>query len=127
MEETENVEIQEVRLASPEARLGAYLLDIGLFFITLIIGWVIWSLFTWQTGQTPAKRILRQQVVDANTGEPFTFVRMLLREFAVKGVAGGLASAGTNGVTFVIDSLFIFRKDRRTLHDLVISSKVIQL
>ncbi|MEY4163734.1 MAG: hypothetical protein RLZZ79_686 [Actinomycetota bacterium] len=52
---------------------------------------------------------------------------MLLREFAVKGVAGGLASAGTNGVTFVIDSLFIFRKDRRTLHDLVISSKVIQL
>lgn len=127
MEETEKLEIEELKLASPEARLGAYLLDIALFFLTLIIGWIIWSLFTWQTGQTPAKRILKQQVVDAKSGEPFTFVRMLLREFAVKGVAGGLASTGTNGVTFVIDSLFIFRQDRKTLHDMVIGSKVVQL
>jgi hypothetical protein len=52
---------------------------------------------------------------------------MALREFAVKGLAGQLLSGATNGITFVIDSLFIFRSDRRTVHDLIVGSKVIQL
>jgi len=30
-------------------------------------------------------------------------------------------------LTFVIDSLFVFRDDRRTVHDLIVGSKVIQL
>jgi hypothetical protein len=52
---------------------------------------------------------------------------MALREFAVKGLAGQLLSGATSGITFVIDSLFVFRSDRRTVHDLIVGSKVIQL
>ena len=126
MEENESVEVVQ-RLASPQARLGAYLVDIGLAIVTLFIGWFIWSLFTWQYAQTPAKRLMKQVVVDARTGEPFTWVRMLLREAAVKWAAGGIASGASNGITFVIDSLFVFRDDRKTVHDMIVQSKVIQL
>ena len=126
MEEVEEVEVVQ-QLASPQARLGAYLVDIGLAIVTLFFGWLIWSFFTWQTGQTPAKKLMRQMVVDAKTGEPFTWARMLLREIAVKAGAGGIASSASNGITFVIDSLFIFREDRKTVHDMIVQSKVIQL
>ena len=126
MEEIEEVEVVQ-QLASPQARLGAYLVDIGLAIVTLFFGWLIWSFFTWQTGQTPAKKLMRQMVVDAKTGEPFTWARMLLREIAVKAGAGGIASSASNGITFVIDSLFIFREDRKTVHDMIVQSKVIQL
>jgi len=125
--EEENLEAPALQLATPQARLGAYLVDLGLLLVTLVIGWLIWSFFTWQTGQTPAKRLMRQVVIDARTGKQFTWVQMLLREFVLKGVAGGIASSATSGVTFVIDSLFIFREDRKTVHDMIIQSKVIQL
>ncbi len=120
-------EQMESQLASPQARLGAYLLDIGLAIVTLFIGWLIWSFFTWQTGQTPAKRILRQVVVSSKNGLPFTWTQMLLREAVVKAAAGGIASSASNGITWVIDSLFVFRDDRRTVHDMIVNSKVIQL
>ena len=68
------------------------------------------------------KRIPAQSVSTLRAG-----VRMALREFAVKGAAGNIASGATSGGTFVIDSLFVFRQDRRTVHDLIVGSKVIQL
>jgi uncharacterized RDD family membrane protein YckC len=114
-------------LASIQARLGSYLLDILLVIVTLVIGWLVWSFFAWQTGQTPAKRLLKQQVVSSKDDKPFTFAQMALRELVVKGVAGSLLSAASNGITFVIDSLFVFREDRKTVHDMIVSSKVIQL
>jgi uncharacterized RDD family membrane protein YckC len=120
-------EQMDSQLASPQARLGAYLLDIGLAIVTLFIGWLIWSFFTWQTGQTPAKRILKQVVVSSKNGLPFTWTQMLLREAVVKAAAGGIASSASNGITWVIDSLFVFRDDRRTVHDMIVNSKVIQL
>ena len=126
MEETETIAMVKP-LASPQARLGAYLVDIGLAIVTLFIGWLIWSFFTWQYGQTPAKRLMKQVVVNTKTEQPLTFMQMLLREAVVKWVAGGLASSASNGITWVVDSLFIFREDRRTVHDLIVSSKVIQL
>lgn len=126
MEETESTEIVQ-RLASPQARLGAYLVDIGLAIVTLFIGWFIWSMSTWKTGQTPAKRLMKQVVVSTKTGESFTWSQMLLREAVVKWAAGGIASGASNGITFVVDSLFIFRDDRKTVHDLIVQSKVIQL
>ena len=120
-------EVSPQPLASVQARLGSFLLDLGLMVVTLFIGWVIWNLYTWKTGQTPAKRLLNQVVVDANTGEVFSWSRMALREFAVKGAAGNIVGGATNGISFVVDSLFVFRQDRRTVHDLIVGSKVVQL
>ena len=115
------------QLASPQARLGSFLVDVGLLIVTLFVGWLIWSFFTWQTGQTPAKRLLKQVVVSSKDDQPFTWVQMLLREGVVKWAAGGIASSASNGITWVIDSLFVFRDDRKTVHDMIVNSKVIQL
>ncbi len=123
----EMIEVAPQPLASVQARLGSFLLDLGLMVVTLFIGWVIWNLYTWKTGQTPAKRLLKQVVVDAKTGEVFSWSRMALREFAVKGAAGNIIGGATNGISFAVDSLFVFREDRRTVHDLIVGSKVIQL
>ena len=123
----EMIEATPQPLATIQARLGSFMLDLGLMVVTLFVGWVIWNLYTWKTGQTPAKRLLKQVVVDANTGEVFSWSRMALREFAVKGAAGNIAGGASNGITFVIDSVFVFREDRRTVHDLIVGSKVIQL
>lgn len=114
-------------LASIQARLGSYLLEILLVVATLVFGWLVWSFFAWKTGQTPAKRLMKQQVISSKNDQPLTLGQMALRELVVKGVAGGLLSGASNGITFVIDSLFVFREDRRTVHDMIVSSKVIQL
>ena len=123
----EMIEATPQPLATVQARLGSFMLDLGLMVVTLFVGWVIWNLYTWKTGQTPAKRLLKQVVVDAKTGEVFSWSRMALREFAVKGAAGNIVGGATNGISFAVDSLFVFREDRRTVHDLIVGSKVIQL
>jgi hypothetical protein len=45
--------------ASIQHRLGQYLLDIGLFLVTLGIGYIIWFLIILGQGQTPGKQVLK--------------------------------------------------------------------
>ena len=116
-----------LRLVSPGGRLGAALLDGLLYVLTLGIGWLIWMLITWGSGQTPGKQLLHQVVVDPNTGQRFTRGRMCLREFVVRGLLFGLLSFLTLGVFSLVDALMVFREDRRTLHDQVSGSVVCYL
>ena len=71
------------RYASFQHRLGAYALDAVLAFFTLGIGWLIWSLIVWGEGQTPAKKILKIRVRNAETGAVATWGHMAVREFLV--------------------------------------------
>ena len=50
---------QGVRLASREQVAAAWFLGLLLFSVTLGIGYIAWSLFTWSKGRTPAQRMLR--------------------------------------------------------------------
>lgn len=113
-------------LASPGARLGAFVLEIIFAFVTLGIGWFIWSLIVWGKGTTPGHQVLKLYVVDAKSGITATWGHMALREFVIKGLVGGIASSITFGLYFLIDSLFIARDDRKTLHDLMSSTLVVQ-
>src|SRR6476661_4276701 len=47
-----------VRLSSAWRRLGGYLLEGLLILLTLLIGWLVWSIIVWGRGQTPAKQLL---------------------------------------------------------------------
>lgn len=69
--------------ASIKHRLGGYLLDLGLALITLGIGWVIWSLFAWRNGQTPAKQILKMRVVAEENRTSATWGHMAIRQFLI--------------------------------------------
>ncbi len=113
-------------LATPESRLVAYLLDAVLIGATFGVGWFIWLLLIGGRGTTPGHDLMGQKVVDIKTGETLTLGKMLLRECAVKGVLSMLIASFTFFLTYIIDGAFIFRDDRRTLHDHLLGTEVIQ-
>lgn len=69
--------------ASIKHRLGGYFLDLGLAILTLGIGWIIWSLFAWRNGQTPAKQILKMRVVAEENRRNATWKHMAIRQFLI--------------------------------------------
>jgi uncharacterized RDD family membrane protein YckC len=111
-------------LVSAGGRFGAFLLDGLLILVTLGIGYLIWSLVTWSDGQTPAKKLLGQVVVDGTTGVPFDWGRMALRQFVIQGLLGWLLNVVTLGIYFWVDALMVFGDRQRTLHDRMANSVV---
>ena len=111
-------------LVTPGGRLGAALLDGLLVLVTLWIGWFVWSMITWSDGQTPAKKLLGQVVADADTGRPFDWGQMALREFCVKGLLGWFLNLISGSIYFWVDSFMIFGERQRTLHDRISNSIV---
>ena len=119
-----------VRLADLGRRLGAYLLDFVLVFLTLFIGYIIWWLFTLQWGQTPGKQILGIRVIrmdGTESGWWWTFIR----EFVVKGLGVGVVNAIIGLViaipifTFLDLMWAIWDKNRQALHDKVMNTIVV--
>jgi uncharacterized RDD family membrane protein YckC len=113
-------------LASAGARLGAHLMEALLSVITLGIGWLIWSFVEWGKGTTPGHKVLKQYIVDEKTGETFGWGRMALREIVIKSLLCGILYIVTFSVFYFIDSLMVVRDDRRTIHDRISGSLVVQ-
>ena len=78
-----------IRTVSPWGRLGAKLLESILIVVTLGVGWVIWAAMTAGAGQTPAKRLLSQRVIDAETLRPASLGKM----FWIRGVVAGMVAS----------------------------------
>ena len=115
-----------VKAAGIGQRVAAYLLDIVLFFVTLIIGYIIWSLFTFKRGQTPGKRLIGIRVIRTD-GTPSLFGWTFVREFLVKSLLFEVAAdAVTAGIASLIDLLWAFwDRDRQTLHDKIVKTLVV--
>jgi uncharacterized RDD family membrane protein YckC len=123
------------RLASFQHRLGAYALDCALAFVTLGIGWWIWSLVVWAQGQTPGKKILKIRVYAADTQRPATWGHMAVREFLIIfaiGIAVGVLNlftivVGTIGAIawVVMEIVWYFTKGQRTLRDTLVKTLVV--
>jgi uncharacterized RDD family membrane protein YckC len=124
-----------MRLASFQHRLGSYALDCALAFVTLGIGWVIWSLVVWGQGQTPAKKILKLRVYAADTQSQATWGHMAVREFLLMLAIGISASVlnlltivvGTIGIVawYVLEIVWYFTKGQRTLRDTLVKTLVV--
>jgi uncharacterized RDD family membrane protein YckC len=83
---------------SPWSRLGAYLLEVILITITLVIGWLIWAALIGGTGQTPAKRLLRQRVIGADSLRPAGLGKMFWVRGLLAGIVASLAIPLTLGI-----------------------------
>ena len=125
-------------LASFQHRLGALVLDTVLFWVTLGIGWTIWSLIVWGEGQTPAKKILKLRVYAEDTQRPATWGHMAIREFLLMlaiGIGAGilnLISAGIIGTMaiiawYVLEIVWYFTKGSRTLRDIFVKTLVVNM
>ena len=80
------------------ARLGANILEGLLITVTLGIGWLIWAAMIGGEGQTPAKRILGHQVVDAGNYVPVGMGRMFWMRGLIAGIVASFALPLTLGV-----------------------------
>jgi uncharacterized RDD family membrane protein YckC len=115
-----------VELATPQARIYAFLAELAISILTLGIGWLIWSAYAWGKGTTPGHQLLHQQIVDVETNRPLTWGQMALRELVFKGLISGVLSSFTYGLYAFADAGLMFRDDRRAIHDWMSASIVIQ-
>jgi uncharacterized RDD family membrane protein YckC len=113
------------RIATPLKRLGEYLLEWLLVIVTLVIGWVVWSLIIWSNGQTPAKQVLGMRVYRLTERRPAGWGRMALREVVVRWLLIGLLSALTAGIGFIVAALLVFSTNRQTLWDMIAQTVVV--
>lgn len=87
----------------------------GLVFLA-VLGYQIYLLST--RGQTLGKRWMKVKIVKQD-GSPPGFVHAVLLRLIVNGLLGVVPAYG------LVDILFIFRDDRRCIHDLIASTKVV--
>jgi uncharacterized RDD family membrane protein YckC len=108
--------------------LAQYLLEIGLFFVTLGIGYCIWFLIILGQGQTPGKQVLKLRVYDATTGSPARWGHMFIRELGLY-FALGIATLApalllypdsllsifdlVYYVVIIVDAFWIFKSGKR--------------
>lgn len=140
-------------LASPGRRLGAVLLDsvpfialalvmgllatrsmtagassssgdvVAIVFpvvIIILMGINIYLLAKY--GQTIGKRILNVRIARPS-GEKANFWRIVLLRYFVAGLPGAIPMVGW--IYSIADPLFIFRKDRRCIHDMIAKTVVV--
>jgi uncharacterized RDD family membrane protein YckC len=103
-----------------------------LFFVGLIIagvGSLALNIYQWvlisQSGQSIGKRLMRVRIVKLETQQPPGFVYGVLLRLWVNGLLSGLP-CGIGLVYTLVDLLFIFREDRRCVHDHLAQTVVIQ-
>ena len=73
-------------------------------------------------GQTIGKIALNVRIVDSQTGEHPGWPRLVLLRAILNGILTSIPFLG--GIYWIVDSLFIFRGDHRTIHDLYSGTRV---
>ena len=115
-------------LASRGQRFGALFLDLLLAVVTLIVGWLIWSLIVYARGQSPAKQVLKMRVVRLESGRSAEWGWMALRELVLKAaVIFFLAGVFLLGIIWVIvNGIVLLNNDRnQTVWDKMLKTVVI--
>ena len=98
---------------------GSFLLGGGVGIISFVIyQWYLLSTI----GQTIGKKYLKIKIVNRNAEQAGFFVNVVLREW-VMGLIGIFPMVG--GIIQLVDVMFIFRNDRKCIHDLIAGTVVI--
>ena len=90
-------------------------------FAYLFIMLCIQAFLIAKSGQSIGKKITKIKIVDAETGEPVN----LMRGFTLRSVLFIFLNFLSMPLSAIIDSVFIFGKNRQTLHDKLAKTKVI--
>jgi uncharacterized RDD family membrane protein YckC len=100
-------------LASVGRRIGGYFLDTLLFFVTLGIGYLVWTLIVWKDGLTPAKQLLNMRCYRTADDRPAHWGWMAMRQV----VGGGIVEGFIIFVFIASCIMMVASKDRRAIHD----------
>jgi uncharacterized RDD family membrane protein YckC len=100
-------------LASAGKRIGTYLLEIVLFIVTLVIGYLIWMLIAWGRGQTPGKQVMGMRIYHLESQRAATWWQMFMRQFV-----GGIVNGLFFNIGLIVSFIFLFTDPlRRTIPD----------
>jgi uncharacterized RDD family membrane protein YckC len=75
-------------------------------------------------GQTIGKRVVGTRIISTQTNEIIPLWKVFFVRYLPVAVSGNIPFAGQ--IIVILDSLFIFRKDKRCIHDLITGTKVIR-
>ncbi len=115
-----------VKAASLGRRVAAYLLEVALVLLTLVVGYLVWLSFSLRHGQTPGKQLLGIRVIRAD-GSPSGWGWTFVREIIVK---TGIIGLGVDSLTFGLGSIFdglwaFWDRDRQAIHDKIVKTVVV--
>jgi len=100
---------------------------VGLLMLVLgslaILAAQIYLLFT--RSQTIGKYVMKTQIVDFQTGQRADFVHAFVLRLFVNGLIGAIPCIGL--IYAIVDICFIFREDRRCIHDMLASTVVVDI
>ena len=108
-------------ISEDEASLGLSLAGLGILIVVFVVQMVLLG----TRGQTIGKIALSIRIVDAQTGDHPGWARLVLLRAIVNGILIGIPFLGQ--IYFLVDSLFVFRADHRTIHDLYSGTRVDKL
>jgi len=100
--------------------IGGIALGLGALYILALVVYQIYSLST--RGQTLGKRWMKIKVIKLDGANP-GFVGAVLLRVMVNGIISAVPYLG--GIYGLVDILFIFREDRRCVHDLIAGTRVV--
>lgn len=100
--------------------INNYTIIVFLVFLALSIFLLVQAYFLSTAGQSIGKILMRIKIVEIGTGRNGGFVPNVLLRFLV-----GVVLLGTIPFYPVIDTLFIFREDKRCIHDLIAGTCVV--
>ncbi len=152
-----DLDVSEGVLAGRLARLGAAIIDVIIFLVPMLplmfffgyfsaitsgvepgffvtTMWSVTSIIVMaaiqylplsQSGQTWGKKALSIKIVDANGHKPDIVTLLLKRYFLIQWAPGLIPFLGA--LFSLVNILFIFRADRRCIHDLVADTRVVNV
>lgn len=91
----------------------------------LLLGLAVYQIYRLSTcGQTIGKKLLGIKIVNHVDGSNPGFVKAFLLRGFVNGLIGAVPFVG--GIYSLVDICFIFRDDKRCIHDLIAGTQVVQ-
>ncbi len=109
------------RSSAAQENLGMVLIGAGLLGMLALL--VINLVMLYRHGQSLGKRILKIRITRQN-GERAGLARIVFLRMLIVGLLGNIPYAGP--FISLVDALFIFRGDRRCLHDLIADTIVVK-
>ena len=104
------------------ALAGLETIVLALVLALLLISFILQMTLLATRGQTIGKIVMKVRIVDSVTGMHPGWARLVLLRTVVNSIIIGIPFIG--GAYFLVDSLFIFREDHRTIHDMIASTRV---
>ena len=106
--------------------LGAVAVVVVLTLLALLVLFIVQMVLLATRGQTIGKIIMKIKIVDAQTGQHPGWARLILLRTIVNSIIISVLNVlpGAGGAYFLVDSLFIFRADHRTIHDFIAGTRV---